>query len=117
LVYARQVFSLKLDFVKILVKVTEALLTRLPTMKLSVISAIILIGKQVIVTLKHRVGGQLLLVALRLKVSCCYKLRLKVNPFPKCQQQFGVRIKTGVLYSARISNVTFRFRAAISGMH
>lgn len=41
---------------KILVKVTEALLTHSPTMKLSVISAIVLIGKQVRVTLKHRVG-------------------------------------------------------------
>jgi hypothetical protein len=56
-------------------------------MKLSVISAIILIGKQVMVTLKHRVGGQLELVALcfRYLVVGLYSLRLKVNPFPKCQ--------------------------------
>lgn len=109
--------SFKLEFVKILVKVTEALLTHSPIMKLSAISAIILIGKQVMVSLKHRVGGQLELVALCFKVSCCYKLRLKVNPFPKCKQQFGVRIKTGVLYSVRLSSVTYGFRAAISGMH
>lgn len=51
-----RILLFKLDFVKILVKVTEALLTHSPTMKLSVISAIILIGKQVMVTLKHRVG-------------------------------------------------------------
>jgi len=37
------VLSFKFDFVKILVKVTEALLTHSPTMKLSVISVIILI--------------------------------------------------------------------------
>lgn len=62
--------SFKFDFVKILVKVTEALLTHSPTMKLSVISVIILIGKQVMVALKHCVGGQLALVALYFKVPC-----------------------------------------------
>jgi hypothetical protein len=73
---------------KILVKLSEAILTHSPTMKLSVISAIILIGKQVMVTWKHCVGGQLELVAfsfLRYLVGL-YKLRLKVNRFPKCQQ-------------------------------
>jgi hypothetical protein len=59
------------------VKVTEALLTHSPTMKLSVISAIILIGKQVMATLKHRVGEQLELVALCFKVSCCLQIAVK----------------------------------------
>jgi len=63
------VLSFKLDFVKNLVKVTEALLMHSPTMKLSVILVILLIGKQVMVALKHCVG-QLELVALCLKVSC-----------------------------------------------
>jgi len=64
------VLSFKLDFVKNLVKVTEALLMHSPTMKLSVILVILLVGKQVMVALKHCVGGQLELVALCLKVSC-----------------------------------------------
>jgi hypothetical protein len=48
-------------------------------MTLSVIPAIILIGKQVMVTLKHRVGGQLELVALCFKVSCCWTLQIAVK--------------------------------------
>jgi len=73
------VLSFKLDFVKIVVKVTEALLTHSPTMKLSVISVIILIGKQVMVALKHCVRGQLELVALYFKVSCCWTLQIAVK--------------------------------------
>lgn len=71
--------SFKLDFVKIPVKVTEALLTHSPTMKLSVIFVIILIGKQVMVALKHCVGGQLELVALCFQVSCCWTLQIAVK--------------------------------------
>jgi hypothetical protein len=74
-----RILLFELDFVKILVKVTEALLTHSPTMKLSVISAIILIGKQVMVTLKHRVEWQLELVALCFKVSCCWTLQIAVK--------------------------------------
>jgi hypothetical protein len=70
LAFAIQVLSFILDFVQILVELTEAILTLSPTMKWNVISAIIFIGKQVMVTLKHRVGGQLKLVALCFSVCC-----------------------------------------------